>query len=494
MKLNKKIVACVIALIIIVNFSTTYFLPVYAHNTLLDIEYDVCVKNTEGDGIDEIWYCLESTLGHRHLSNETDTITYRFEGTPEEWTPNTNGSIIEDVDELIKSAFANSLEKWNNIYFYSYNFDGTITKNKLINIEEATQDTANITIRPNTSIGAVAKAIPRGGSHMEETGHMHHSTWIILVNIDAFCTGTSYATMDGITGAHIAWNNEYAGAHEMGHVLGLADLDSASCACYSNNAGYHHGEVLMGYENDVEKRTTGITYKDIAGVAITRGFHTNNDHKWLNMGQQSDGTYKLVCSICNGVKTVSASELNEYLYSTYGACEGDHDNLLYGNMMAVASYGNQDYYKCRYCRYVAPFSEIVDQNYEITPYSNDYHKCENIVAGLEYSFYEAHSYDTCVYLNKLSHQRICACGATQISSHYISGTHVGEDWVPCAGCGYLLDMREDIHEGIMSITQVSINGSYIRSDGIVVLVDEDIEAYLAGTLQFYHPANLPVTQ
>ena len=46
----------------------------------------------------------------------------------------------------------------------------------------------------------------------------------------------------------------------------------------------------------------------------------------------------------------------------------------------------------------------------------------------------------------------------------------------------------------MSITQVSVNGSYIRSDGIVVLVDEDIEAYLAGTLQFYHPANLPVTQ
>ena len=46
----------------------------------------------------------------------------------------------------------------------------------------------------------------------------------------------------------------------------------------------------------------------------------------------------------------------------------------------------------------------------------------------------------------------------------------------------------------MSITQVSVNGSYIRSDGIVVLVDEDIEAYLAGTLQFYHPVDVPLTQ
>ena len=82
----------------------------------------------------------------------------------------------------------------------------------------------------------------------------------------------------------------------------------------------------------------------------------------------------------------------------------------------------------------------------------------------------------------------------QTSSHYTSGSHVGEDFVPCGGCGYLLDMRDDIHEGIMSITQVSVNGSYIRSDGIVVLVDEDIEAYLAGTLQFYHPEDVPVTQ
>ncbi|MBQ4273751.1 MAG: hypothetical protein IJB94_02115 [Clostridia bacterium] len=49
-------------------------------------------------------------------------------------------------------------------------------------------------------------------------------------------------------------------------------------------------------------------------------------------------------------------------------------------------------------------------------------------------------------------------------------------------------------ESIMSITQVSVNGSYIRSDGIVVLVDADIEAYLAGTLQSYHPDDVPVTQ
>ena len=31
------------------------------------------------------------------------------------------------------------------------------------------------------------------------------------------------------------------------------------------------------------------------------------------------------------------------------------------------------------------------------------------------------------------------------------------------------------------------NGSFILPDGIIVLVDEDIEAYFAGTLEFYYP-------
>ena len=42
--------------------------------------------------------------------------------------------------------------------------------------------------------------------------------------------------------------------------------------------------------------------------------------------------------------------------------------------------------------------------------------------------------------------------------------------------------------------QVTANGSYILPNGIIVLVDEDIEAYLNGTLVFYDKNDLPVTQ
>ena len=514
--MNKRLFASIIALIMIVNF--LHFAPakVSAHEAILDVEYDPCSPVNHDDGINERWYVFNNRLEYVHFPDNVDTITYRFMGDAEDWVPN---GFSQETGEEIKTMIANSMEKWNNVHFYSHNTDGTITKNKLINMIQITDGEPNISIFPATADDLGGKGAATEPSNLENAeegveNHKHATKWVITVNIEAFYEGTPYtddlAVRNENLGADIALIREWTGAHEFGHVLGLFDLDHPACG--SSVQFQHHQEVLMGYGTPVRTRTANITYKDIAGVAITRGFHTDNDHKWLNMGQQSDEQYKLVCSICNGVKTVSASELNEYSCSTYGACEGDHDNLLYGNMMAVASYGDQDYYKCRYCRYVAPFSEIVDQNYEKTPFSNDLHKCENNVSGLRYTFYEehtfvdnvctecgyvhTHTYSSYVYHNNTSHKRTCSCGHVETQAHYIYASDiVNGRYVTCLGCGELLDLQYDIANSIMSnITKVSVNGSYIRSDGIVVLVDEDIEAYLAGTLQFYHPANLPVTQ
>lgn len=57
------------------------------------------------------------------------------------------------------------------------------------------------------------------------------------------------------------------GAHEIGHILGLRDIDSIE----GDSSKYHHEEILMGYSRFLtETRQTEITYKDIAVVAITR--------------------------------------------------------------------------------------------------------------------------------------------------------------------------------------------------------------------------------
>ena len=58
----------------------------------------------------------------------------------------------------------------------------------------------------------------------------------------------------------------------------------------------------------------------------------------------------------------------------------------------------------------------------------------------------------------------------------------------------MVDTWEDfggtLHPG--SISQlVTVNGSYVLPKGIIVLVDEDIEAYFAGALKFYKKDELP---
>ena len=45
--------------------------------------------------------------------------------------------------------------------------------------------------------------------------------------------------------------------------------------------------------------------------------------------------------------------------------------------------------------------------------------------------------------------------------------------------------------GSMNITKYSINGSYILPNGIIILVNNDIQSYLNNTLIFYDKNNLP---
>ena len=81
-------------------------------------------------------------------------------------------------------------------------------------------------------------------------------------------------------------------------------------------------------------------------------------------------------------------------------------------------------------------------------------------------------------------------------AHYIRQSDIVDNrYVKCLGCRAQLDLFNDYASSVMSnIAQVSINGSYILPSGIVVLVDEDIQAYIDGTLVFYHPDNIPSTQ
>ncbi len=505
----KKILMIIISVIMIINSCLLSTISTYAHSYMLNIECDIC-NASYGEGIDKMWYVLDDSM---HISHETKTIKYYFEPRTaiekegeevEYYYWNTN--ISDDEANAIKTAYANSMKKWNNVYYYSYDSSGNLIKNKIIDVVEGTATDHNLSIFPAYSGENIAETIGIGNGETIENGdseHKHYSQWKMTINISYFEENASN-TQD------VNAFKERVGAHELGHVLGLSDVDLYCTVKIGNEDVDHHHELLMGYGEPKYVRNPDITYKDIAGVAIARGFHTDSDHKWLNVGFEH-GKYKLICSVCNGMKKVSS--LSGYTYDDYNCCQGNH-NLSQGNMMAVACYGDMDYYKCKYCKYVAPFSALIQQDHTDLAYYNDkYHMYNNIVCNLEYTIlvehsvnpqthrcsvcnFYVHTYGPYTYNGYTNHIRTCSCGLTQTESHYVCRHDIIDGrYAMCLGCNRLLDLNSDMSNIIDAINiKYSVNGSYLLPSGIAVLVDEDMEAYLNGTLQFYNENDLPVTQ
>ena len=464
MKTNKKVISLIITFALILNFSFVCLTYVSAHESILDVDYDGCIwPNYTSQTETKAWYVLYSRRETNenskcyHISHETQTIKYYFadeSSSGYRWDGDDYDDISEELAEEIKTCYANSMEKWNNVYFYSYDSAGNVVKNKVINIVEGTSTDNNLVIYPyyeNSTTFAYTRYDEENVENIEifedeKIEHNHISEWYMNVNLYLFYLHGN-VTEDMVNNAR-----NKTGAHEIGHILGLRDLDSLSL-CGAGTSDQHHEELLMGYGN-IAYRTSDITYKDLAGVAITRGFHTDSDHKWLYAGQQSDGTYKLICSICNGVKYVES--LSGYAYNTYNAC-GENHTLSSGNMMAVASYGTSDYYKCKYCRYVAPFENIVAQDYDKTYYTDALHKCENDVAGLEYTCYESHSY-ICSNISSTHHADVCECGHQmgELQPHVLTFAGFSESGhtLVCE-CGYA---REETH----SLTYKRASDEYHR--------------------------------
>ena len=56
----------------------------------------------------------------------------------------------------------------------------------------------------------------------------------------------------------------------------------------------------------------------------------------------------------------------------------------------------------------------------------------------------------------------------------------------CLACGATVTISGP-SIGINSVTHVTASGSYILPNGVIVLADEDIEAYFNGELEFFDP-------
>ena len=327
----------------------------------------------------------------------------------------------------------------------------------------------------------------------------------------------------------------------------------------------------MGYGNGDE--ATDVSYKDIAGVSITRGFHTDADHVWM-LRTNEDGTKDVICAQCNGVRknvTLTDGKYEGKDVNEYQSCV--HHGGTNEKMLLVATDGERDFFKCQYCRQIETinlsgtttvsewFSSSFEcdvesarsayykvtlprsgmynlkvsgaEDIELTLFDDDlkdmeinlsgatntlgtllpvnsgtyYIKIKNnasINASLEFTITapsHVHDYSEWTTHTSTHHIECCSlCGVkgTVTSPHVVkwADTTGNVRFANCIRCGYLVDLDNIIVEGsgFNSIAKVSVNGSYILPNGIIVLVDEDIEAYLNGTLVFYDKDKLPEIQ
>ena len=91
------------------------------------------------------------------------------------------------------------------------------------------------------------------------------------------------------------------------------------------------------------------------------------------------------------------------------------------------------------------------------------------------------------WLNLTQHNKTCTCGEIIQEGHVVSSSALnnGQTTAPCLLCGGMANIG--FIEIQNNIVMISDNGSYILSNGIVVLVDSDIESYLNNTLVFRNP-------
>lgn len=99
-----------------------------------------------------------------------------------------------------------------------------------------------------------------------------------------------------------------------------------------------------------------------------------------------------------------------------------------------------------------------------------------------------HSYDSSyIWWNYTQHRATCLCGTNRLEGHAVSSDPdiQGNQYAICLLCGGLASIG---FVGPMSVNELprTSNGSYILPNGVVVLVDEDFEAYINGTLVFAH--------
>ena len=232
-----------------------------------------------------------------------------------------------------------------------------------------------------------------------------------------------------------------------------------------SDCGYKCGEKLeldiaiAAYQDDSNSHVTGPYYSALKTLTI--------DHSCRY--ETASTTHSYICNDCGYIETyphdLQLSNITS-THHTYGCAECGYSVTSEHDMYTSPSISPTEHgRKCRDCGYV------------------------------DESTVGTHSYNSFMYVSDTAHRSTCdVCGVWKETTSPHTFTILDRfGKMACIGCGYTKYFGSDSGNIILSITKVSANGSYILPDGTIMLVDEDIEAYLNGTLVFYDKGNVPQT-
>lgn len=256
-------------------------------------------------------------------------------------------------------------------------------------------------------------------------------------------------------------------------------------------------------EINITKRTAvrNFTISKIqSGIPVILGIGKENGTGHVVIAYDYDHlTDKIYCHFGWGAnETHITPEDKEYtIYKSALAInfnlEHIHSNN-YGVTTVVDSVANTEYY-CYNNHFITTFNHVHSYDYNYSQFSSTMHKsychCEayvfqnhslnsNICTFCGHTEH-THSY-TQLYkkYNSLQHRSYCLCGEYILENHIVRNSNPNT-CIIClgpAGSGSSIIMSKKAQ-------YITDNGSYISGDGIIVLVDEDIESYFDGTLKFY---------
>lgn len=134
-------------------------------------------------------------------------------------------------------------------------------------------------------------------------------------------------------------------------------------------------------------------------------------------------------------------------------------------------------------------------------YRRHYHNYEDHYCTMCNQYTETHDYhDPYTWVNFSKHDATCGCEATTQQGHAISSSGgsllgSGTRYKTCLLCGGSAEIGfVQLNATSTEIEYVTEKGSYILPNGVIVLVDEDIEAYMNHTILFQKKNNSLTTE